>query len=160
MAPRTGSGGLPFFPGRKNASSGSSSILGWGWGIVLQKGSKILLRIFLELRNQDPAPRLYYCLLTSPPQFLHPLPSLISNCPLELREGHRGWKLCPKNKKWRTQKSLCAQEPHRALLCYTTTSRALHREQNETHPVFLIRRRAICLVRTFAWGQTPGLAHF
>ena len=31
-------------------------------------------------RNQDPAPRLYYCFLTAPPFFLHSLPSLINNC--------------------------------------------------------------------------------
>ena len=40
----------------------------------LQKNSKILFCISLR-RNQDPAPRLHYC-LTGPPLFLHPLPSL------------------------------------------------------------------------------------
>ena len=53
---------------------------------MLQKGSKILLCIFLEGEPKDPAPRLPYCLLATPPWSLHPLSSLVSNCPLELRE--------------------------------------------------------------------------
>lgn len=44
-----------------------------------QKNSKILLCVFIR-RNQDPAPRLYYYLLTAPPLFLYSFPSLISNC--------------------------------------------------------------------------------
>ena len=39
--------------------------------------------------NQDPAPRLHYCLLTAPPLSLHPLPSLISNH-LKLPFGTQG----------------------------------------------------------------------
>ena len=44
--------------------------------------------------NQDPAPRLHYCLLAAPPLSLHPLPSLISNC-LNLSFGTQGrsWRL-------------------------------------------------------------------
>ena len=45
---------------------------------------------------------------------------LVLNGPLELREGHGGQNLASKNKKWRTQKGLCAQVPHRALLGYIT----------------------------------------
>ena len=40
-------------------------------------------------------------------------------CPLELREGHRGWSLFPTNKKWGTKKSFRAQEPHRVLLGFS-----------------------------------------
>ena len=58
-------------------------------------------------RNQDAAPRLYYCFRTAPPLSLHPLPSLISNC-LNLPFGTQG-----------TQKGFCAQEPHRVLLSFT-----------------------------------------
>ena len=60
------------------------------WGLsFLQKNSKVLLSIFLEV-NQDPASRLHYCFLPRPPSFLHFHPPLISNH-LELREGLGGW---------------------------------------------------------------------
>ena len=42
----------------------------------------------------------------------------ISNCwicPLELRESHGGWSLCPTNKKWMTQKDFCAQKPCKVI---------------------------------------------
>ena len=58
-------------------------------GALVLQNSKILLSIFLE-EGPGPAPRLHYCLLTATPWSLHPLLSLISNCPLELREVHRG----------------------------------------------------------------------
>ena len=106
----------------KNALSSSSSFF-LGGGVVLQKGSKVLLFIFLE-EEPDSAPRLHSCLLTAPPWSLHPLPSLISNCPLELfGDCYGGWSSFSKNKKWRTQKGLCAQDPYRALLpCSVTLS--------------------------------------
>ena len=37
-------------------------------------------------RNQDPAPSLYYCFLTAPPLFLHPLPSLMGMSLSNLQE--------------------------------------------------------------------------
>lgn len=56
--------------------------------MFLQKNSKILLCVFFR-RNQDPALRLYYYLLTAPPLFLYSFPSLISNC-LNLPFGTQG----------------------------------------------------------------------
>ena len=46
--------------------------------------------IVMYVLSGGPTPRLHCCLLTAPPWSLHPLPSLISNCLLELREGHGG----------------------------------------------------------------------
>ena len=46
--------------------------------------------------------------------------------PLELKEGHGGWSLFPANKKWGTQKSFHAQEPHMILLGFTRV--CVHRE--------------------------------
>ena len=71
----------------------------------LQKDSKILLCIFLKVKK-DHAPRQHYCLFTASPWFLHPLPSLISNFPLEVN-----WELLPKNKKWRTWKTCMTWRP-------------------------------------------------
>ena len=42
--------------------------------------TQILLCIHHLRENQDPAPRLHYCFLTTPSLSLQPLPSLISNC--------------------------------------------------------------------------------
>jgi len=36
--------------------------------------------VMCTLLNEDPAPRLHYCFLATPPLTLHPLPSWISNC--------------------------------------------------------------------------------
>ena len=47
--------------------------------LVLHKNSKILLCIFLQ-ENQNPAPRMHYCILIDLPLFLHSLTSLIWNC--------------------------------------------------------------------------------
>ena len=57
----------------------------------------------------------------------HCIPSLpwlatVWMCPLELRDGHGGWKLFPTNKKQRTQKGFHAQERHRVLLGFTMVS--------------------------------------
>ena len=46
---------------------------------ISAESSEIFLYISRE-GNQDPAPRLHFCLLTAPPSSLHPLSSLISNC--------------------------------------------------------------------------------
>lgn len=63
-----------------------------------------------------------------------PLPRLATvwTCPLELREGHGGWNLLPKNKKWGTQKGLCPgvpQGPARfhspSFLCYSSVLRRI-----------------------------------
>ena len=54
--------------------------------LVLQKGSKILLCIFLE-KEPDPGPKLHYCFCSSPVSAT--LPSLISNC-LNLPFGTQG----------------------------------------------------------------------
>ena len=52
------------------------------------KNLKTLFCVSLKV-NQDPAPRLSYCFLASLSWFLHPLPSLISNC-LNLPFGTQG----------------------------------------------------------------------
>ena len=83
-------------------------ILSFVGGFSFAERLKDIVNVYSLRRNQDPVPRLHYCLLTTPPWSLHPLPLLISNCPLELRESHGGSDLFPKNKKWRTQKGLCA----------------------------------------------------
>jgi len=76
--------------------------------------------------NQDPAPRLYCCVLMAPPWSLPPLPSLIGN-PLNLPLGSSEKVLeaeggpFPKNQKWGTQRGLYAQEPCKILLGYTAT---------------------------------------
>ena len=74
--------------------------------------------IYSLKRNQDPAPRLHYCLLTVPPWSQHPLPSLISTC-LNLPFGTQGWswrlKLISKNQEMGDTEKACAQEPHRVL---------------------------------------------
>ena len=59
----------------------------------LHKNSKLSLCVSLQ-EEPGPAPRLHYCLLTSSPLSLHPLPSLISNC-LNLPFGTpgRSWRL-------------------------------------------------------------------
>ena len=62
--------------------------------------------------NQDPAPRLHYSFLASPPLSLHALPSLISNClnlPFQTQEGHGGWSLFLTDKEQGTQ-NLDSQE--------------------------------------------------
>ena len=64
---------LLLLPGIKNASSSSSSICS---AVKL----KDIVNVYSLRRNQDHAPRLPYCLLTSPPWSLHPLPSLNSSC--------------------------------------------------------------------------------
>ena len=51
-----------------------------GWGLSSCRRTQRYCYIYSLRRNQDPAPRLHYCFLTVPPLFLHPLPSLISNC--------------------------------------------------------------------------------
>ena len=65
--------------------------------------------------NQDPASRLHYCFLTAPPLSLHPLPPWLATvwtCPLELREGPRGWSLFPTNQKLAdTERLLCQGAP-------------------------------------------------
>ena len=45
--------------------------------------------------NQDPVPRLHHRFLAPPPLSLHPLPSLISTCPMNLPFGTQGrsWRL-------------------------------------------------------------------
>lgn len=64
--------------------------------LLLQKGSKTLLGTLLE-GEPGPAPRLHAGLSTAPPWPLCPLPSPMSNCPLELRAGHRGRGVFPEN---------------------------------------------------------------
>ena len=66
-------------------------------------------------RNQDPAPRLHYCLLTAAPWSLHPLPSVISNC-LNLLFGtqERSWRLkfiLKKQEMGDTEKLVCPGAP-------------------------------------------------
>ena len=108
--PRTGSGGPPSF-WNEDASSSSSSIC---WGFYSAE-RLIDIVLYFPGGGTGPALRLHSCLLTAPPWSPRPLPSLISSCPLELWEGPGDRGLFPKNKKWGTQKGLCAQEPCRAL---------------------------------------------
>ena len=70
--------------------------------------------------NKNPAPRLHYCFLATPPWTLYPLPSWISNCSnlcFEAQEGHRGWSLFP-IRNWGTHNSFYTQEPHRVLVSF------------------------------------------
>ena len=65
-------------PGMKNASSNSSFFC---WRFQIHRKGQRYCYVYSLRMNQDPAPRLHYCFLTAPPWSLHPLPSLISNCP-------------------------------------------------------------------------------
>ena len=56
------------------------TILHLGGGLSSYRRTQRYCYVYSLRRNQDPAPRLHYCFLTSPPLSLHPLPSLISNC--------------------------------------------------------------------------------
>ena len=55
------------------------------------------------------------------------------NCPLKLREGHRGWNLFLKKKKQGTQKDVCTQEPHRVLLSFICGSISPLWRREKTH---------------------------
>ena len=79
------------------------------------------LCVFLE-RESGSYPRLYYCFLTSSCLCIPFLPwsASVWNCPLKLR-----WL----NKEWGTQKSFCAQKPHRALLGYKCSWYVLCKEE-------------------------------
>ena len=83
--PRTGFGGSPSL----NEEGFIESFFHLLGVLVLQRGSKIYC-VYSLRRNQHPAPRLLYFVLTAPSRPLHPLPSLISNCHLELRKGYGG----------------------------------------------------------------------
>ena len=73
-------------------------------------------------------------LLTASPLYLHSLTSIISSCrnlPLELREGHGGRKKTIScNQKWGTQKSFCAQAPHRVLLYHRVLELLIDKTQS------------------------------
>ena len=62
----------------------------------------------------------YYCFLAPSPMSLHPLLPWVATgwtCPLELREGHGGWrKPISQTQETGTQKGFCIQESHRVLL--------------------------------------------
>ena len=102
---------------------------------VLQKSSKILFCIFLE---GEPAPRPQAALLcldgsslvSASPPFPEQQPSepapWNSGKVLEAEGGP-----FPKNKKQRTQKSLCAQELHRAWPCSRTSLPPLGAEDTQ-----------------------------
>ena len=51
-----------------------------GKTIALTTGTKDYYYVYSLRQSQDPAPRLYYCLLPAPPLSLLSLPSLTSNC--------------------------------------------------------------------------------
>ena len=65
------------------------TILHLGWGLSSCRRAQRYCYVYSMRRNQDPAPLLYYCFLTSSPLFLHLLPSLISSC-LNLLFGTQG----------------------------------------------------------------------
>ena len=76
----------------KTASSTSSIC----WGFQFYRGTQRSCYVYFLRRNQDPAARLHYCLLTVSPWSLHPLPSLISNLLNLLFETQgRSWRLKP-----------------------------------------------------------------
>ena len=52
----------------------------WVKTLILGKRTERYCHIFSLRRNQDPASKLQYCFLATPPLFLPSLPSLISNC--------------------------------------------------------------------------------
>ena len=109
-------------PGMKNASS-SSYIFHLLGHLVLGKNSKIMLYISLE---EDPCPKaaLLSLLFPAPSWSLHVLPSLISKC-LSLTFGTQGSLMEAEASSLNTRdgehKAFCAQEPHRAWLCYTVS---------------------------------------
>ena len=61
-------------------------------------------------------------------------------------EGHETWSLFPKSKKGRTQKDLCAQEPHGALLRYSYPSSI-----SPNFPLFF----SLLFFSFFNWGGGP-----
>ena len=80
--------------------------------------------------NQDPTPRLHYCLLIAPQTPSLPWLATVWTRPLEHREGHRGgmkpisckqknvWGVRGRGALW-AQKDSCAQEPYKVLLSFT-----------------------------------------
>lgn len=87
------------------------------WVRVLVSSELSDCSVYPLRKNQDPAPWLQYCFFSAFPLFLHSLTLLISNC-LNLPCGTQGrsWSPFLTHKKWGTQKSFCAWEPHRVLL--------------------------------------------
>ena len=85
--------------------------------LVLQKSSKILLRLSLEV-EPGPCPQAALLFLDCFSLVFESL-AAVWTCPLELTEGHGGWSLFPTNKKWGAQKGFHAWEPHRVLLGFT-----------------------------------------
>ena len=70
------------------------------WGFWFCRRTQRYYNLYSLKRNQDPAPRLHYCYLTTSPLSLHPLPSPISNCwNLPLGTHGRSWRLKPFPKK-------------------------------------------------------------
>ena len=108
----------------KNASSTSSI----HWGLQFCGNTQRCCYVYSLRRNQDPAPRLHYCLWTLPPWPLQCLPSLIGNL-LSMLFGTQGMSrrlksipLKAKKKKNRGyRKALCSQEPHGAPPSFNLT---------------------------------------
>ena len=65
-------------------------------GVLVLRESSRYCHVYPLRGNQDPGPRLQYCLWTASPLSLCPLPSLISDC-LNLPFGTQGrsWRLKP-----------------------------------------------------------------
>ena len=102
------------------------TILLLGGGLSSCRRTQRYYYVYSLRRNQDSAPRLYYCFLTAPPLFLRSLPSLISNS-LNLPFGTQGKSkrlnesyFLQTRKGWegrgRPRKDLCPEGPHRVLL--------------------------------------------
>ena len=73
--------------------------------LVLQKGSKYC-HVYSLSRT-----RMLLQVCTNPPWSLYPLPSLISNCPLECREGPGGWGYALKTRNGGHRKACVPRSP-------------------------------------------------
>ena len=74
---------------QKSCAQPEVNILHLGGGFSSCRRTQRYPYVYYLRRNQDPAPRLYYCFLTAPLLSLFSLPSLINNC-LNLSFGSQG----------------------------------------------------------------------
>ena len=108
---------------QQSCAQPEATILHRGGGLSSCRRAQRCCYVYPLRSNQDPAPRLHYCLLTAPPLSLHPLPSLISNY-LKLPFGTQGrskrlneaYFLQTRNRGHR--KAFVPGDPHRVLLSF------------------------------------------
>ena len=112
------------------------TILHLGGGLSSYRRTQRYCSVYSLRRNQYPAPRLHYCFFTAPPLFLHPLPSLISNCsnlPFltqgRSRRLNKAYFLQTRNRGHR--KDLYPAGPHRVLRCFISIRS--HRWRAQSH---------------------------